>query len=120
MSHTYESPTPTASAGASESGLAKGHLSDNPTEPRGQLQSHFDRALDLLHQKADVANDFAEWRREARDAGLVPGILIRLARQNLRDDERRRKDAEQAEIEELYRRGLGLPLFDHADGRAAE
>jgi uncharacterized protein (UPF0335 family) len=78
------------------------------------LKTHFDSAVRLLEQKADLATDIAEWRRQARGNGLVPKVIIKLAREHLRDAEQRRKAAEAAEIEELYRQGLGLPLFDHA------
>jgi hypothetical protein len=44
----------------------------------------------------------------------VPTVLIRLTREHLRDAEQRCKAAEAAEVEDLYRRGLGLPLFDYA------
>jgi len=76
------------------------------------LKSHFDRAVELLEQKAALAADIAEWRRQARGDGLVPTALVKLAREHLRDAEQRRKAAELAEVEELYRQGLGLPLFD--------
>jgi uncharacterized protein (UPF0335 family) len=80
------------------------------------LKAHFDRAVALLEQKAGLAADIAEWRRQARAAGLVPAALMKLAREQLRDAEQRRKAAEAAEVEELYRQGLGLPLFDWAAG----
>jgi hypothetical protein len=83
------------------------------------LKAHFDRAVDLLEQKAALAADTAEWRRQARGDGLVPAVLVKLAREHLRDAEQRRNAAEAAEVEELYRQGLGLPLFDFAR-RAAE
>jgi uncharacterized protein (UPF0335 family) len=85
----------------------------------GQLRSHFDRAVELLEQKLELATTVAEWRKEARNDGLDPVVLLRLAKESLRDAEQRRKAAERAEIEELYRNGLGLPLFDYAEGRAA-
>jgi uncharacterized protein (UPF0335 family) len=78
------------------------------------LKAHFDRAVALLEQKADLAEDIAEWRRQARDEGLVPAALVKLAREHLRDAEQRRRAAEAAEVERLYREGLGLPLFDWA------
>jgi uncharacterized protein (UPF0335 family) len=81
------------------------------------LKSHFDSAVRLLEQKADLATDIAEWRRQARGDGLVPKVIIKLAREHLQDAERRRRAAEEAEVEELYRRGLDLPLFGW---RAAE
>jgi hypothetical protein len=83
------------------------------------LKAHFDRAVELLRQNAALAAAFAEWRRRARGDGLVPTALLKLAREHLRDAEQRRKAAEAAEVEELYRQGLGLPLFDFAR-RAAE
>jgi hypothetical protein len=78
------------------------------------LKGHFDRAVALLEQKTDLAADIAEWRRRARAEGLVPTALINLAREHLRDAEQQRKAAEAAEVEKLYRQGLGLPLFDRA------
>jgi hypothetical protein len=78
------------------------------------LKAHFDRAVALLEQKADLAADIAEWRRQARAEGLVPTALVKLAREHLRDAEQQRKAAEAAEVERLYRQGLGLPLFDWA------
>jgi uncharacterized protein (UPF0335 family) len=84
------------------------------------LKSHFDRAVTLLEEKAVLFGDIAAWRKQAKGDGLAPAILLRLAREHLRDAEQQRKAAEQAEIEELYRRGIGLPLFDYASGRAAE
>jgi hypothetical protein len=78
------------------------------------LKAHFDCAVDLLEQKAELAADIAEWRRQVRADGLVPPVLLKLAREHLRDAEQRRRAAEAAEVEELYRQGLGLPLFDFA------
>ena len=80
--------------------------------PSGQLRLHFDRATVLLEQMADLRSDIAEWRRQARNGGLEPRTLLKLAKEVLRDAEQRRKDAEKAETEEAYRQGLGLPLFD--------
>jgi uncharacterized protein (UPF0335 family) len=76
------------------------------------LKSHFDRAVELLEQKAELTNDVAEWRRQVRGDGLVPTVIIRLARDHLRTADEHRRAAELAEVEELYRQGLGLPLFD--------
>jgi hypothetical protein len=42
---------------------------------------------------------------------LVPNVVLQLAREHLWDAEQQRKAAERAEIEELYRQGLDLPLF---------
>jgi uncharacterized protein (UPF0335 family) len=78
------------------------------------LQAHFDRAVAVLKQKADLAAEIAGWRREVRGDGLVTSVLLKLAREHLRDAEQRRRAAEAAEVEELYRQGLGLPLFDFA------
>jgi hypothetical protein len=75
------------------------------------LKSHFDRAIELLEQKAELAADIAEWRRQVRQDGLVPKVIIKLAREHLQDAEQRRKAAEEADVEELYRQGLDLPLF---------
>jgi uncharacterized protein (UPF0335 family) len=75
------------------------------------LKSHFDRAIELLEQKAELAADIAEWRRQVRQDGLVPKVIIKLAREHLQDAEQRRKAAEDADVEELYRQGLDLPLF---------
>jgi uncharacterized protein (UPF0335 family) len=85
-----------------------------PAQVNHALQAHFDRAVALLKQKADLAAEIADWRREVRGDGLVPSALLKLAREHLRDAEQRRKAAEAAEVEELYRQGLGLPLFDFA------
>jgi hypothetical protein len=81
------------------------------------LKSHFDVAVGLLEQKAKLGAEIAAWRTKARAEGLASGVLLKLAREYLQDAEQRRKAAEQAEIEELYRQGLDLPLFR---GRAAE
>jgi uncharacterized protein (UPF0335 family) len=78
------------------------------------LKSHFDRAVSLLEQQAKLRADLVEWRKQARSEGLDPAVLFKLAREHLRDAEQRRKAAAAAEIEELYRQGLGLPLFEHA------
>jgi uncharacterized protein (UPF0335 family) len=79
------------------------------------LKQHFDQALALLEQKADLAADIGQWREKARKDGLDPRALLKLGKEKLRDEAQRRRAAEQAEVEELYRQGLGLPLFDHAD-----
>jgi uncharacterized protein (UPF0335 family) len=76
------------------------------------LRLHFERATALLDQMETLRADIAEWRRQARGDGLDPRALLKLAREELRDAEQRRKAAEQAELEEMYRQGLGLPLFD--------
>jgi uncharacterized protein (UPF0335 family) len=86
--------------------------------PSTGLRIHFDRAVELLQQKAALAADITEWRGQASGDGLDAGVILRLAREYLLDAEQRRKEAERAETEDLYRNGLGLPLFDHARGRA--
>jgi uncharacterized protein (UPF0335 family) len=78
------------------------------------LRAHFERAINLLEQKADLAADIAEWRDQARGDGLDPGVLLGLAREHLLDADQRRKAAERAETGAAYRNGLGLPLFDYA------
>jgi uncharacterized protein (UPF0335 family) len=78
------------------------------------LRTHFDRAVELLEQKTALLTDIAEWRGEARGDGLDSGVLLRLAREHLLDATQRRKTAERAATEKLYRNGLGLPLFDYA------
>lgn len=83
-----------------------------------QIKQHFNRAVAILENMADVRADLKEWRDQARADGLEPNTLVKLAREHLRDAEQRRKAAERAEIEALYRSTIGLPLFDHADGRA--
>jgi hypothetical protein len=85
-----------------------------PAQVNHALKAHFERAVALLEQKTELAADIAEWRRQVRADGLVPPVLLKLAREHLRDAEQRRKAAEAAEVEELYRQGLGLPLFDFA------
>jgi hypothetical protein len=79
----------------------------------GTLKSHFDAVIDLLNHKAELAADFAEWRRQVRCNGLEPVAILQLAHRHLWDAEQRRKAAERKETEELYRQGLGLPLFDY-------
>lgn len=85
-----------------------------------QIKVHFDRAVALLENFAGVRDDLKEWRGQARADGLDPSTLIKLAREHLRDAAQRRKAAERAELEDLYRTTIGLPLFDHAERRAAE
>jgi hypothetical protein len=82
------------------------------------LKPHFDRAVELLKARRAVLSEIKTWRAEARAEGLDPTALLRLAREHLFDADQRRKAAERAEVEELYRQGLGLPLFDHATGAA--
>ena len=82
------------------------------------LKPHFDRAVELLKARRAVLSDIKTWRAEARAEGLDPFALLHLAREHLFDADQRRKAAEQAEVEELDRQGLGLPLFDHATGAA--
>jgi hypothetical protein len=78
------------------------------------LADHFARCLDLLEQASAVRADLAVWRKQARDNGLEPAVIVKLAREHLRDAEQERKAREAAEIERAYRAGLGLPLFNWA------
>lgn len=98
-------------------------IRQSPSRPQapskgGALRSHFDRAVVLLEQKAELAADTAEWRDQARSDGLDAAALLQIAKEQLQDAEQRRKAAERAQTEALYRNGLGLPLFDHAMGRS--
>ena len=77
-------------------------------------KSHFDAVIDVLNRKAELAAELTEWHRQVRGDGLEPIAILQLARRHLWDAERRRKAAEREETEELYRQGLGLPLFDYA------
>ena len=77
------------------------------------LKSHFDAAIEILGRKAELAATLAEWRQRARGDGLEPAVIFCLARKHLQDANQRRKAAERAELEELYRQGIGLPLFDY-------
>jgi hypothetical protein len=79
-------------------------------------KSHFDAAVDILGRKAELTAALQEWRQAVRGDGLEPAAIFRLAREHLRDANQRRKAAERAELEELYRKGIGLPLFEY-DGR---
>jgi hypothetical protein len=88
---------------------------DSPP-PSATLKSHFDVAVDILGRKAEIAANLAEWRQRARDDGLEPAVIFSLARKHLQDANQRRKAAERAELEELYRQGIGLPLFDCGRG----
>ena len=85
----------------------------------GILKAHFDRAVRVLEQQADLRADLAGWRKQAKDDGLVPAAIIKLVREHLRDAEQQRKAAEAAEVEVLYRQDLGLPLFDFYGVRGA-
>jgi len=80
------------------------------------LKSHFDAAVDILGRKAELGAILAEWLQKVRGDGLEPAVIFCLAREHCRDADQRRKAAERAEIEELYRQGIGLPLFDYARG----
>jgi hypothetical protein len=82
------------------------------------LKPHFDRAVELLEARRDVLSNIKTWRAEVRAEGLDPFALLQLAREHLFDADQRRKEVERAEVKELYRQGLGLPLFDHARGAA--
>jgi uncharacterized protein (UPF0335 family) len=88
------------------------------TNANQAVKAHFERAVALLEARAAVLADIKAWRGEARGDGLDPAALLRLAREHLLDAEQRRKAAERAEVEELYRQCLGLPLFDYARGAA--
>lgn len=87
--------------------------SDVTVPASGSLRQHFDRATVLLEQMADLRSDIKRWRDQARNDGLNPRAIIKLAKEHLRDAAQRRKDAERAEVEDEYRRSLG-PLFDWA------
>jgi uncharacterized protein (UPF0335 family) len=76
-----------------------------------RLRAHFARAVTLLEERSAHRTDFKEWRGQARGDGLDPRALVKLAREHLREADQHRRAAEQAEVEELYRQGLGLPLF---------
>jgi hypothetical protein len=39
------------------------------------LRSHFDRAVDLLGQKAALAADITEWRDQAQSDGLDAAVI---------------------------------------------
>jgi hypothetical protein len=84
-----------------------------PHHHSATLKSHFDAAVDILGRKAELAATLAEWRQRARGDGLEPAVIFYLARKHLQDANQRRKAAERAELEELYRQGIGLPLFDY-------
>ena len=88
--------------------------SNNNIMTNQTLRSHFDDVIELLLQKAELNAKLGTWRQGTKNAGLDPRALFKLGREHLRDAAQRRKAAEQAEVEELYRRGLGLPLFDYA------
>jgi hypothetical protein len=75
------------------------------------LKTHFDCAVDLTKEKQALKAKTDTWREKARGDGLVPNVVLQLAREHLWDAEQQRKAAERAEIEELYRQGLDLPLF---------
>jgi len=91
--------------------------SKNPSANQS-VKAHFERAVELLEARAAVLANIKALRGEARGDGLDPAALLKLAREHLLDADQRRKAAERAEVEELYRQCLGLPLFDHAMGAA--
>jgi hypothetical protein len=75
------------------------------------LKSHFNAAVALVEEKMVIQARIADWRKKTAGEGLVPSVLLKLAKESLQDEEGRRRVAEQLEIEELYRKGLDLPLF---------
>ncbi|MFL5267224.1 MAG: hypothetical protein ACJ8AH_11625, partial [Stellaceae bacterium] len=60
------------------------------------LRSHFEAAVDLLTKKAELAAEIAAWRGRARGEGLVPTVLLKLARDHLETPEQRCRAAELA------------------------
>jgi len=89
-----------------------------PASANQALKAHFERAVELHEARSTALADIKTWRAEVRGEGLDPIVLLRLAREHLLDADQRRKAAERAEVEELYRQGIGLPLFDYAMGKA--
>jgi hypothetical protein len=77
----------------------------------GTLKLQFDAALDLLRKRLRLGAAWTEWRKGVKEDGLDANVLIKLAREYLRNAEERRKAFETAEIERLYRQGLDLPLL---------
>src|SRR5262245_59536482 len=67
-----------------------------------ELQAHFERAVALLEQKAELQADIREWKKQARGSGLDPAALLKHAKESLLDADQRRKAAEKAEVEALY------------------
>ena len=91
-----------------------------PAQVNHALKAHFDRAVALLEQKAELAADIAEWRRQVRADGLVPPVLLKLAREHLRDAEQRRKAAEAAEVERALSAGARAASVRLRGGQQSE
>jgi hypothetical protein len=72
------------------------------------LKTQFATAVALLEEKKRLQDQITDWRKKAAGEGLSPGVLLKLAKESLRDEEEKRKAVEQLEIEELYRQQLGL------------
>jgi uncharacterized protein (UPF0335 family) len=108
----------TGDADPLEKKITRKHSSTSTPIANQAVKAHFDRAVDLLEQRRAVLADIAEWRNQTRGEGLDPAALLKLAHEHLLDGEQRRKAAERAETEALYREYIGLPLFDYAKGAA--
>jgi hypothetical protein len=85
------------------------------------LKTQFATAVALLEEKKRLQDQITDWRKKAKDEGLVPVVLLKLAREHLRDESERRKAIERLELEELYRERLHLVwLREYRKRRDAE
>jgi hypothetical protein len=71
------------------------------------IKTQFATVVALLEEMERLRDLVAAWRKQATGEGLAPSVLLKLAKEHMRDGEERRKAAEQAEIADLYRKELG-------------
>jgi hypothetical protein len=85
------------------------------------LKTQFATAVALLEEKKRLQDQITDWRKKAAGEGLSPGVLLKLAREHLRDENERRRAIERLEVEELYREQLRLVwLKEYRQRRDAE
>src|SRR5262249_53571859 len=75
------------------------------------LTAHFDEIVNLLERQNELREEFSNWRSRTRSNGLHAGALIKLGREHSPTEDPRRRAADAAEVERLYRQGLDLPLL---------
>lgn len=89
-----------------------------------QLRSLLDRWVNLENQKAEIAEDISELRREAKNHGYDVKALGKLVKERQESQEQKRARHETEEIADLYRGALGMldgtPLGEDARRRWAE
>lgn len=80
-----------------------------------EIASYIDRLVSLEKEKARIAEDESDIKKEAKSRGYDPTLIMKCVRLRLKDETKRRKELDQIELFDTYLAAAGL-ISDRDEG----